>query len=137
MKLSLDEYNKVKAMIPGLFQYEPNALFTQTALAITDDDLVFYDDSMPNDKKEGTYHYAIKKRVNLEEVLMVLDEKIIKNPQLSEFGRFTFVEEKQEDCLEFYYFLRDKKQVVSFIKELRAQGLKVKKRKVDLKQVKF
>ena len=41
MKLSLDEYDKVRAIVPGLFQFNENEMFTQAALAITDDELFF------------------------------------------------------------------------------------------------
>ena len=43
MKLSLDEYDKVKAIVPGLFQFNENEMFTQAALAITDNELYLYD----------------------------------------------------------------------------------------------
>ena len=132
MKISLDEYDKVRAMIPGLFQFNENEMFTQAALAVTDDELFFYDDNAPTHIMGDVYHYALKKRVKLDDIMMVIDEKITHNKQLNTMGRLNFVMEDEDESLIFYYYLTDKGDVTSFLKELSSVGIKAKKRAVDL-----
>ena len=102
MKISLDEYDKVNAIMPGLFQFNPNEMFTQAALAVTDSQLFFYDDNAPTQIMGEVHHYIIKKRVSLDEIVMVLNEKITNNRQLRNMGRLNFVMEDEDDSLIFY-----------------------------------
>ena len=132
MKISLDEYDKVNAIMPGLFQFNENEMFTQAALAVTENELFFYDDNAPTQIMGEVYHYALKKRVKLDDILMVLDEKITHNKQLDNMGRLNFVMEDEDESLIFYYYLSDKGDVAAFLKELSACGIKAKKRSVDL-----
>ena len=132
MKLSLDEYDKVRAIVPGLFQFNENEMFTQAALAITDDELYLYDDNAPAQIMGDVYHYPILKRIKLDDISMALDEKIIRNAQLNDMGRLNFLMEETDENILFYYYLSDKKDIQDFIKELADAGIKAKKRKVDL-----
>lgn len=132
MKLSLDEYDKVNALIPGLFQFDEKEMFTQAALAITENELYFYDDNAPKQIMGEIYHYPILKRVKLDNIVMALDEKITGNKQLNTMARLNFIMEEEDENLYFYYYLNDKRDVDAFIKELAACGIKTKKRKVDL-----
>ncbi|MBR5997348.1 MAG: hypothetical protein IK028_04945 [Bacilli bacterium] len=132
MKISLDEYDKVRAIVPGLFQFNENEMFSQAALAVTDDCLYFYDDNAPTQIMGEVYHYIIKKRVSLDDIVMVLNEKITNNRQLKNMARLNFVMEDEEDELIFYYYLSDKGDADRFIKELAGCGIKTKKRSVDL-----
>ena len=132
MKLSLDEYDKVRAIVPGLFQFNENEMFTQAALAITDDELFFYDDNAPAKIMGDVYHYPILKRIKLDDIQMALDEKIVRNRQMDNMARLNFLMEDSDDNVLFYYYLSDKKDIADFIKELADAGIKTKKRKVDL-----
>lgn len=132
MKLSLDEYDKVRAIVPGLFQFKENEMFTQAALAVTDDELFFYDDNGPAQIMGDVYHYPILKRIKLDDISMALDEKIVKNAQLNDMGRLNFLMEETDDNILFYYYLSDKKDIQDFIKELASVGIKTKKRTVNL-----
>ena len=132
MKLSLDEYDKVRAIVPGLFQFNENEMFTQAALAITDDELFFYDDNAPDQIMGDVYHYPILKRIKLDDIQMALDEKIVRNRQMDNMARLNFLMEDSDENILFYYYLSDKKDIADFIKELADAGIKTKKRKVDL-----
>ena len=139
MKINLDEYKNIRELVSGLFQFDPTQKFTQAALAVTDEELLFYDDNAPDEKESIHYIYHIKKRIKLDKVVVALDEKIKKNKYLKDMGRINFlVEEEDEegdtDNVEviFYYYLTDKGQAESFINELKSLNVKVKKRKVDL-----
>lgn len=132
MKLNLDEQDKIRAIISGLYQFDETEQFSQAALAVTDDELFIYDDHSPTDKNGGIFHYTIKERYKIDDVNAALDEKLARNRQLNHLGRLNFVVGEDEDEVIFYYFLENKKDVQDFIKELKAVGLKVKKFKVDL-----
>ena len=132
MKLSLDEYDKVRAIVPGLFQFNENEMFSQAALAITDDELFFYDDNAPKQIMGDVYHYPILKRIKLDDIQMALDEKIVRNRQMDNMARLNFLMEDSDENILFYYYLSDKRDITDFIKELADAGIKTKKRKVDL-----
>lgn len=139
MKMSLDENEKILEMLSGLFQFNESEQFTQAAIAVTDDELVFYDDNAPDEKQTIRYVYHIKKRISLENVLLVLDEKIKKNKFLKNMGRLNFiVEEEDEDGdiepteVLFYYYLNDRRAAETFLDELKKLKIKTKKRKIDL-----
>jgi len=133
MKLVIEEYKNAKAVIAGLFQFNPTEKYTQTILAVTEDSFLFYNDNKPDAKEGDNYKYSVKRRLKLDDYPLVIDETIIKNKDLSNMGRLNFFcEEDDEKCFEFYYFLNDKKAVQGFLKVLKNSGIKIKNRKVDL-----
>ena len=132
MKLIIEDYKDAKAAIAGLFQFEENAKFTQTILAVTENSFLFYNDNKPDMVEGDNYKYNVKLRLNIEDYPLVVVEKIAKNYQLSNMGRLNFWCDEPEKCFEFYYFLNDKRDVQELIKELKNSGIKIKKRKVDL-----
>ena len=132
MKLVLDEYKNAKAIIAGLFQFNQDEKYTQTVLAVTENEFLFYNDNKPDSKEGDSYRYSVKKRLSLDDYPLVLDEKIVKNKDLANMGRLNFYNQDESKCFEFYYFLNDKREVLEFIKELKNSGIKIKKRKVDL-----
>ena len=132
MILNVDEYNAVNAMIPGLFQFNENDLFSQAELAVTDDELLIYDDSAPDEVDGDKYHYAVKKRISLDDIKVVLIEKIIHNKELSNLGRLEFAMMEGDQTVVFYYFVEDKKLVSNFIDALEELHIKCKNTKIDL-----
>lgn len=137
MKLNVESYSDVIAMIAGLFQFKENEQFTQTALAVTENEILFYDDNAPDRKEGEEYYYQVKKRLSLDDITMVVDEKITKCRQLNNLGRLNFLSQDEDKAFVFYYFISDKKDVQSFCKELASLGIKTKKKKVNLGQIKF
>ncbi len=132
MKLIIEEYKNAKAAIAGLFQFSPTEKFTQTILAITENSFLFYNDNKPDSKEGENYKYSVKRRLNLDDYPLVVDEKIVRNKDLANMGRLNFCADEEAKCFEFYYFLNDKKTVQEFIKELKNSGIKIKNRTVDL-----
>ena len=132
MILNVDEYNSVTIMLAGLFQFGENELFSQAELALTDNEVLIYDDHAPDEVKNDTAHYRIKKRVPLENITVVLNEKIVNNKDMAYLGRLVFAHEEEEQSFIFYYFVNDKKEVAAFCKALGALRIKVKKIKIDL-----
>ena len=132
MILNVDEYNSITAIIGGLFQFKENDLFSQAELAATEKELLIYDDHAPDEIKGETYHYTIKKRVSLDDIKVVLDEKIIHNKDMAHLGRLAIVLDDEDQSFFFYYFVNDKREVASFLKTLAAYRIKSKKIKIDL-----
>ncbi len=129
MKITLDEYDKVNALISGLFQFGENELFSQAALAVTEDEFFIYDDHRPTDKNNGAYHYVIKKRFKVNKYDIVLDETLKGLADLSNYGRLYF--------FEFYYMVNDRKEVNKFLKAVSSLGLSVAKRTSKVKTTEF
>ena len=132
MILNIDEYNAVNAMIPGLFQFSENDLFTQAELAVTDDELLIYDDSAPDEINGDNYHYAVKKRISLDDIKVVLIEKIIHNREMSNLGRLEFAMMEDDQTVVFYFYVEDRKLVSNFVDTLEELHIKCKKTKIDL-----
>ena len=132
MILNLDEYNDVLAMIAGLFQFKENDLFSQAELAVTEKEILIYDDSTPDDINGQTFHYSVKKRCPLDDIKVVLDEKIIHNKDMEYLGRLVFALNEDDQSFEFYYFVNDKKELKAFVKTLSSLHIKCKKFKIDL-----
>ena len=137
MKITLDEYDKVNALISGLFQFGENELFSQAALAVTEDEFFIYDDHRPTDKNNGAYHYVIKKRFKVNKYDIVLDETLKGLADLSNYGRLYFYSEDEERCFEFYYMVNDRKQVNFFLKKLKSMGIPNTSRTTKIKSDKF
>ena len=139
MKIDLDEYTNVRELISGLFQFDPMQKFSPAAMAVTDEELLFYDDSAPDEKQSIHLIYHIKKRIKLENVMIVLHDKFKKNKYLKNMARINFlVEEEDEEGdtdnveVAFYYYLDEQSAAERFVRELKSLGVKVKKRKVDI-----
>ncbi len=137
MKITLDEYDKVNALISGLFQFGENELFSQAALAVTEDEFFIYDDHRPTDKNNGAYHYVIKKRFKVNKYDIVLDETLKGIADLSNYGRLYFYSEDEERSFEFYYMVNDRKEVNKFLKVVSSLGLSVAKRTSKVKTTEF
>ena len=137
MKLVIEDYKNAKALLVGLFQFDKKEQFSQAVLGLTENELIVYDDNAPDSKEGDSYKYNVKKRVALSDIAFALNEKIIKNKDLMNLGRLTFVMHEVDNDVEFYYFVNDKKQLLEFIKELKSAHIKTKKRKVDLSLIKY
>ena len=137
MKINLDEYDKVITFISGLYQFNENELFSQAALAVTDDEFFLYDDHRPTDKNNGEYHYVVKKRYKLSRIDFVLDETIKGNADLSNYGRLYFYSKEEDDSFEFYCMQNDKKELYKLLKELNKLGVPNTKKTTKIKATKF
>ena len=137
MRVNLDEYDKVIALISGLYQFEENELFSQAALAVTEDEFLFYDDHRPTDKNNGVYHYVIKKRLKVNKYDFVVDETLKGNADLSNYGRLFFYSTDEDRCFEFYYMVNDRREVNKFLKELKKLGLDTSTKTTKIKATEF
>lgn len=137
MKIKLDEYDKVLSLISGLFRFEENEKFSQAALAVTEKELLLYDDHRPTDKNNGEYHYVVKKRYELKKIHFVLNERIKGSDDLVNYGHLYFYSKEVEYSFDFYYLISDQKKVKEFLKELKSLNVPNAKKSTKLNITKF
>ena len=130
MNINIEERDNVQEFLPGLFKFLEDGLFSQAILGITEKEIHFYNDHAPSNVSGGTLTYNVRMRLKIEEIDTVLNERIINNADMAGLGRLNFI--SGEESTVFYYFLDDKKLSKSFIDYLKAYGLPVQNRKVDL-----
>ena len=130
MNINIEEYKSAKAFLPGLFKFFEDGLFSQAILAVTSNEFLFYDDHAPDVVSGDSLTYKIKLRLKFDDFETIVDEKIINNKDMSGLGRLNFV--REEDNILFYYFEDDKKMLKTFLSVLKASGLSIQNRKVDL-----
>ena len=130
MNISIEGFKDAEAFLPGLYKFQEDGLFSQAILSITDKELLFYDDHAPDTVNGDNLSYKVKFRLNIEDLETIVDEKIINNKDMEGLGRLNFI--KGEDNIVFYYFVDDKKLLKDFLNVLKAHGLSIQTRKVDL-----
>ena len=137
MNINIEEYKSCQAFLPGLYKFLENSLFSQAILAITEKEILIFDDHAPDIVSGNTLTYKIKKRFVIDKVEAVVNEKIINNKDMNGLSRLVFVREEveneeEDDEVIFYYFVDDKKLLKGFIDYLQKRGLSIQNRKVDL-----
>lgn len=136
MNINIEEYKNCQAFLPGLYKFLENSLFSQAILAITDKEILIFDDHAPDVVSGDTLTYKVKLRIPLQKIEAIINERIFNNKDMSGLSRFVFVRdvdnEDQDDEITFYYFLDDKKLLKEFLDNLRAHSFTVQNRKVDL-----
>ena len=136
MNINIEEYKSCQAFLPGLFKFLENSLFSQAILAITEKEILIFDDHAPDIVSGDTLTYKIKRRFFIDKVEAVVNEKIINNKDMNGLSRLVFVREveneDEDDEVIFYYFLDDKKLLKDFLNSLQKRGLAIQSRKVDL-----
>ena len=130
MNINIEEYNNCQAFLPGLFKFLENGLFSQAILALSDKELLIYDDHAPDVVADKSLTYKVKARFPLDDFDAVVDEKIINNKDMAGLGRLNFI--RDEDNIMFYYFVDDKKMLKEFLSALKYHGLPAQSRKIDL-----
>ena len=130
MKVQIEQFDKIKALLPGLFQFEKNGFFSQAELAITEEELLIYDDHSPDTIEGDVYGYKIKVRYPLSSVNILANEKIIKNNDLREYGRLN-ISFKEGESAYFYYYVSDHNKLSNFINAAISLNVKIKNRRVD------
>ena len=136
MNINIEEYKSCQDFLPGLFKFLENGLFSQAILAITEKEILIFDDHAPDIVSGDTLTYKIKRRFFIDKVEAVVNEKIINNKDMNGLSRLVFVREveneDEDDEVIFYYFLDDKKLLKDFLNSLQKRGLAIQSRKVDL-----
>ena len=134
MSIRAEDFDKVQSLIPGLYKFNEEQPFSQALLALTEDALLIYDDHSP-DKIEGNVKsYLVKRRFPLENIDVVVDEKIVKRPEITGLNRLSFVFLSDDNDDHFFYFLENSREVKDFLKSLRRLKISVVDSKVDFNE---
>ena len=131
MKIRAEDMEKARALLPGLFKFEEGERFSQAILALGEDELFIYGDHAPDyvDSEEKVYH--VKMRFPKENINTVVDEKLIKQPELAAVDRIAILASNNETY--YFYYFNDKNKVVSnFMAGLKHYGYDFQSRKVNM-----
>ena len=131
MKIRAEDIEKARALLPGLFKFNEGERFSQAILALNEDMLFIYGDHAPDyaDAEEKVYH--VKMRFPKENVNTVVDEKLIKQPELAAVDRIAILASNNETYY-FYYFNDNKKAVSNFIAGLKHYGYSFQSHKINM-----
>ena len=132
MRINAEDFEKARALIPGFFRFNYEEPFSQALLALNEDMLFIYDDHAPDLVVEDTITYMVKARIPLSSIEMVVDETILKQPELAGLDRLCILLNDQTDGLYFYYFNEDTKTHKNFIAGLKHYKVTVQSRKIKL-----
>lgn len=135
MNIVLKENNKILAIASCIAQESKNADFIPMAVAITNSDLILFNDHTPDEIKDDTYSYLPKVRIPLTSIACLIKEKIVKDKKLYSYLRINVILRNAEDSFFIYYYCDDEKRIKKFLKVVRKQRVKIKKRKADISPV--
>ena len=131
MKIRAEDMEKARALLPGLFKFDESERFSQAILALGEDELFIYCDHAPDyaDAEEKVYH--VKMRFPKNNISTVVDEKLMKQPELAALDRIAILASNKETY--YFYYFNDKNKVVSnFIAGLKHYGYPFQSHKVDM-----
>ena len=134
MKVVLESQEKIKVVVPGLYQFNESKQFTQAALAITEEELIIYDDSKPDSKTDSQAYFAARKKVDIKDILHLLVENIIGKFEVEGMMRLNFILKSIKESFFFYFKGNDNHYVKLLVKQLKKHKVEISKRKVNLKK---
>ena len=131
MKIRAEDIDKARALLPGLFKFNEGEKFSQAILCLSEDMLFIYGDHAPDytDQEEKVYH--VKMRFPMENINTVVDEKLMKQPELAAVDRIAILASNDETYY-FYYFNDNKKAVNNFLAGLKHYGYPFQSHKLNM-----
>lgn len=132
MKIQLEDKNKLICLIPGYCQLAVNEPFTPCALGLIEGELIIYNDFGPDEIHSDAYIYRVKKRIPLEGIQTILNQKIKKNKELDCFNRFNIIAKVVEESCFIYYRKSDVAIAKRMLKRIKSQGVRIKSLSVNL-----
>ena len=135
MKINAEDLEKARALMPGLFRFNEDQPFSQALLALNETELFIYDDHAPDEirgEAKDEFVYSVKLRIPLNTIETVVDEKIIKQPELAGLDRLAILLDGTAQTYYFYYFNEDTKTSKNFIAGLKHYKVVVGTRKIKL-----
>ena len=131
MNVNAEDFEKARALLPGLFKFADETPFTQAVLAVNPEMLYVYDDHAPDFKDGDNLQYRVKMRFPHDSLDTIIHEKIYKQPDLAGLNRLSIMT-KAEDVFYFYYYKKDKKAINNFIAALKHFKYSVETDKTNL-----
>ena len=133
--LSIQNFNELRAFAPGFIQLEENGPFIPCAFGIAGDSVVIYNDLNPDQENDSSYIYYIKKKINIFDLQVVVNNNITKNNQLDMFNRLSLIHKDINTVEHIFYFKKDWKYVKQFVKALKKFKIKITKYKLDMSKM--
>ena len=132
MNINAEELDKALAVLPGLFKFNEEEPFSQAILAISEEALFVYNDHAPDQVSGDTFTYRVKVKIPLNSIDTIVEEQIIKQPELAGLDRLGILLRGETNTIYFYYFNEDKKSIKSFLSYLKRLKVSSVSRKVKL-----
>lgn len=131
MKVKIDRLEELKELVPCLCQYKKNALFSKSALGITEKDLIVYPDRGPSDIADKTFIYHPVLTIKFSEIVTLVVSKITNNSDLKKYTRLDVFAKSEDNCKIIYVLKKDVKKLNNLCKLAKENGIKTIKNTVD------
>ncbi|MDD4103582.1 MAG: hypothetical protein GXY57_02900 [Erysipelotrichaceae bacterium] len=132
MKIDLEGKKLLIYLVPGYHQFNPNDSFAPCALGLTQTSLIIYNDYAPDEIRQDSFLYRVKKEIPLTEIKSVINQKIKHGANVDTFNRLNFIHVMVDDSFFVYYLKKDKKMFKKLLKLLKKAGTRIKKMKISL-----
>lgn len=134
MEITFEEGENILAVVPGLYQFEEDGLYHQAALAVTDSEVLFFDDSRPDSMTEDKAYYAIRRRFPISDIKNLSLENIKNGGKVKNMCRLNFILSNFDDSFVFYVRNKEGSYAVNFAKYIKKHKISTSRRDVDLKR---
>lgn len=132
MNIVAQDIENGRAFLPGLFKFNTGEQFKQALISLSESELNIYDDNAPDAINGDDWHYNIKYRFPLSDVVKVVNEILYKQPELEGLHRLEINLKNSKDPFYFYYYASDKKTSNNFLAGLKYYGVNTVNRRVEL-----
>ena len=132
MSIKAEGFDKARVILAGLYKFGEEEPFNQAVLALNDEMMFLYNDHAPDVVSGDEWIYNIKERFLLNDVETVIDETLLKRPELSGLNRLAILIAGEEDPHYFYYYTENVKEVKNFLAALKHFGVETTSRKVKV-----
>ena len=132
MNVNAEDFEKARALLPGLFKFKDGEPFSQALLAVNEEMLFVYNDHAPDSVYGENLEYSVRLRFPKGSIDTIINEKIYKQPELKGLNRLTIMT-RDEDVFYFYYFNKDKGMIKNFIAALKHFHYSTETNKTNLK----
>ena len=132
-KVVLESKNDCVAMMFGLTQLTPSDLYSQCAIALSKENISFYNDNCYDMTGEnGNHIHKIRINIPLSELVSIVRTTFIRNKKFKNHRKLSFVVNSQEMTIDVFYFKKDDKIVNGFLKMLkRIKKIKITECELD------
>lgn len=130
MMVELENESQLNYLLPGVYQTDIKSMFKQTVFGFTDDEIVVYNDHMPDSSNLGKYIYKIHAKLKYSDIIVVLVETLKGKKDLIYKKKIQFVAEDQTKSLILFVNKDGDKRMKGLKKLLKNKKLKIEKRTV-------
>ena len=135
MSIFAEEVENGIAFLPGLYKFGKEDLFSQAVLMLTKEEILIFNDNLPDSVDGADWTYNAKERISFENIELVTNELTITKRRLSVGTNriiITLKKDESEDLeeekkpLSFFYYIDKNKVAANFLAGLKRCGVKTK-----------